>query len=104
MAKANEFIPGCVVASVLAIPTVAFSHSNGPLTNEQVPAEPVQPQQAGYHDRTSASTRYSMNYQAALARVEAQRQAFESYGGVNSSSAAGPQAHVASNKPVHFDS
>lgn len=96
MAKVKKFIPGSVVASVLAIPAVAFADNNGSHTSAQVRVELVQPRQASYHDRTSAATPYSMNFQAALARAEAQRQAFESYGGANSSSAARPATHMAS--------
>ncbi|MFP3564996.1 DUF4148 domain-containing protein [Paraburkholderia sp. SIMBA_030] len=104
MAKAKAFIPAPVVASVLCIPAVAFAYSSGPLTLEQVRAEQVQLQRTGYYDRSSADTQFSMNFQAALARVAAQRQAFESYGGATSSSTAGSPAHVASDNPVRFDS
>ncbi|MHB9841783.1 hypothetical protein Q8F57_044115 [Paraburkholderia terrae] len=102
MAKAKKFIPGSVVASVLAIPTVAFAHGNGPLAGEPVRAERVQLQQATYSDRTSARTQYSMNFQAAVARVEAQAHAFETYGGVSSSSAVRASTHVTLDKPIRF--
>jgi len=102
--KAKTFIPVPVVASVLAMPAVAFAHSNGPLPREQAHAERVQLQRAGYYDRTGADTQYPMNFQAALARVAAQQQAFATYGGVNSSSAAGRPAYVASDRPVYFRS
>lgn len=104
MAKRKRFSPIPVVASVLTLPTIACAHNNGPLTREQVCAEVIQLQRASYYDRTSVDTQYPMNFQAALARAAAQQQAFASYGGVNSSSAAGLQAAVASDKPTHLDS
>ncbi|MGF6966365.1 hypothetical protein OKW43_003393 [Paraburkholderia sp. WC7.3g] len=107
MQKSKTFIPVPVVASILSLSTPAFASSSGPQTYEQAAAQPVQRQTVqrqtvGYHDRTSAATQHAMDFQAVLARVEAQRQAFNSCGGVNSSSAPLPSDNVASGSPVDF--
>lgn len=102
MPKSKTFIPAPVVASILSFSTAAFANSNGPLTYEQALAQPVQRQTVDYRDRTSANTRYAMDFQAVLARVEAQRQAFNNYGGVTSSPAFAPPDDVVSDKPVDF--
>ncbi|MBC8725199.1 type II secretory pathway pseudopilin PulG [Paraburkholderia sp. MM5496-R1] len=85
MAKA--FIPVLALVSVLALPTVASAHNNGPLTREQVRAELVQLQQAGY-GRNHGDAHYPAHIQATLASVAAQQQAPSGYGGVKSGSAA----------------
>lgn len=104
MEKAKQFIPASVFTSVLAIPTVTLAHGNGTLVSEPVRAERVQLTRATYHDRMSASTHYSMNFHAAVARVEAQARAFESHGGVRSSSAAHTTTRAASDTPIHVHS
>ena len=102
MRKPKAFIPVPVVASILSFSTAAFANSSGPQTYEQALAQPVQHQTVGYHDRTSADTGHAMDFQAVLARVEAQRQAFNNYGGVTSSLAFAPPDHVVSDKAVDF--
>ncbi|TDN62124.1 hypothetical protein [Paraburkholderia sp. BL10I2N1] len=107
MQKSKTFLPVPVVASVLSFSTAAFANSDGPQTYEQAAAQTVQRQTVhrqtvGYHDRTSAATQHAMDFQAVLARVEAQRQAFNTYGGLNSSSASRPSDNVASDRPVDF--
>ncbi|MDH6147632.1 MULTISPECIES: hypothetical protein [Paraburkholderia] len=102
MQKSKTFLPVPVVASVLSFSTAAFANSDGPQTYEQAAAQMVQRQTVGYHDRTSAATQHAMDFQAVLARVEAQRQAFHTYGGLNSSSAPLPSDNVASGSPVDF--
>ena len=102
MPKSKAFIPVPVVASILSFSTAAFANSNGPQAYEQATAQPVQRQTVGYHERTSADTQLAMDFQAVLARVEAERQAFNNYGGVTSSSAFLPSDNVALDKPVDF--
>ncbi|MGF6919096.1 hypothetical protein [Paraburkholderia sp. 40] len=102
MPKSKTFIPVPVVASILSFSTAAFANSNGPQAYEQAASQAVQRQTVGYHERASADTQHAMDFQAVLARVEAQRQAFNNYGGVTSSSASLPSDNVASDKPVDF--
>ncbi|RKE36506.1 hypothetical protein B0G76_2699 [Paraburkholderia sp. BL23I1N1] len=102
MQKSKTFIPVPVVASILSLSTAAFASSSGSQAYEQAAAQPVQRQTVGYHDRTSANTQHAMDFQAVLARVEARRQAFNSCGGVNSSSAPLPSDNVTSGSPVDF--
>ncbi|MBC8732648.1 hypothetical protein [Paraburkholderia sp. UCT2] len=102
MPKSKSFIPVPVVASILSFSTVAFANNNGPQAYEQAAAQPVQRQTVGYHDRTSATTQHAMDFQAVLARVEVQRQAFNNYGGANSSSAPLRSDNVASGSPIDF--
>jgi hypothetical protein len=102
MPKSKALIHVPVVASILSFSTAAFANSNGPLTYEQALAQPVQRQTVGYHDRTSADTRHAMDFRAVLARVEAQRQAFNNYGGMTSSSAFARPDDVVSDKAVDF--
>jgi hypothetical protein len=102
MPKSKAFIRVPVVASILSFSTAAFANSNVPQTYEQAPAQPVHRQPVGYHDRTSADTRHAMDFQAVLARVEAQRQAFNNYGGVTSSSSFAQPDDVVSDISVDF--
>ncbi|MBC8724918.1 hypothetical protein F6X37_26065 [Paraburkholderia sp. 31.1] len=102
MPKSKTFIPVPVVASILSFSTAAFASSSGPQTYEQAAVQPVQRQTVSYHDHTGANTQHAMDFQAVLARVEAQRQAFNNYGGVTSSSAFLPSGNVASGSPVDF--
>ncbi|TCF96963.1 hypothetical protein BZM26_34460 [Paraburkholderia strydomiana] len=107
MQKSKSFLPVPVVASILSFSTAAFANSDGPQTYEQAAAQTVQRQTAegqtvDYHDRTTAATQHAMDFQAVLARVEAQRQAFNNYGGVDSSSASRPSDNVASNRSLDF--
>ncbi|TDY23082.1 hypothetical protein B0G81_3413 [Paraburkholderia sp. BL6665CI2N2] len=102
MPRSKTFIPVPVVASILSFSTAAFANNDGSQTYEQAIAQPVQRQTVGYHERTSANTQHAMDFQAVLARVEAQRQAFDNYGGVTSSSVSLPSDNVASAKRVDF--
>ncbi|CAD6537683.1 hypothetical protein LMG28727_03487 [Paraburkholderia kirstenboschensis] len=107
MQKSKTFIPVPVVASILSLSTAAFASSDGPQKYEQAAAQTVQRQTVegqtvGYHDRTSAATQHAMDFQAVFARVEAQRQAFDNYGGMDSSSASRPSDNAASNRSVDF--
>jgi hypothetical protein len=63
-----------LAASFLAAPIASFAQQSGSITREQVRAELVQLQQAGY-DANASDTTYPANLQAALARVSAQNQA-----------------------------
>lgn len=62
-----------LAVSVLAAPITSFAQQNGPITREQVRAELVQLEQAGYDANANDST-YPANLQAALARVAVQNQ------------------------------
>jgi hypothetical protein len=102
MPKSKTFIPVPVVASILYFSTAVFANSNGPKAYEQAAAQPVLHHTVSYHERTSADTQHVMDLPAALARMEAQLQAFNNYGVVTSSSALLPSDNVASDKPVDF--
>jgi len=86
MAKARKFIPGTVLASVLSVPAASFAHDTGSPMSEQVRV-PVRQQHASYLDRATAAAGYPMDFACAKARMQAQQQAFEQYGGMRSSSA-----------------
>ncbi|MBC8729591.1 DUF4148 domain-containing protein [Paraburkholderia sp. UCT2] len=96
----KTFIPVIALVSVLALPTMASASSNGPLTREQVRAELVQLQQAGY-DRNHGDAHYPTHLQGALKSVAAQ-QALSGHGGVKSGSAAsGAPTQVASDHSIY---
>jgi hypothetical protein len=63
-----------LAVSVLAAPITSFAQQSEPITREQVRAELVQLQAAGY-DANGADATYPANLQAALARVNQQNQA-----------------------------
>jgi hypothetical protein len=67
-------IQAVLAAAFLAVPIASFAQQNGPVTREQVRAELIQLQQAGYNGNASDTT-YPADLQAALARVAAQNQA-----------------------------
>ena len=102
MAKARKFIPGTVLASVLSVPAVSFAHSTGSPMSEQVRV-PVRQQGPGYLDRTTAAAGYPMDFACAKARMQAQQQAFEQYGGVRSSSAPRSSVQPVSDKGAISD-
>ncbi|MBB3258665.1 hypothetical protein F4827_003534 [Paraburkholderia bannensis] len=85
MAKARKFIPGTLLASVLSVPAASFAHDAGSPVSEQVRV-PVRQQNASYLDRATAAAGYPMDFACAKARMQAQQQAFEQYGGMRSSS------------------
>jgi|SRR6516225_2156146 hypothetical protein len=91
-----------VVLTVLAAPVISFAQSNSALTTEQVRAELVQLEQAGYRPGDGDSTNYPADIQAAEARVAAQNGG-SSYGGmVSGSSASGGPTAGDSLKPIYF--
>ncbi|MEX3950804.1 DUF4148 domain-containing protein [Paraburkholderia sp. EG287B] len=92
-----------VILSIAAAPVLSFAQSNGPVTTEQVRAELVQLEQAGYHVGDGDNASYPADIQAAEARVAAQNGG-SSYGGmVSGSSASGaPAAAITGLKPVYF--
>ncbi|SEK12152.1 DUF4148 domain-containing protein [Paraburkholderia diazotrophica] len=61
-----------IIAAVVALPAVSFAQSNQPVTRAEVRAQLVELQQAGYNP-ASDQTQYPQNIQAALARIDAQR-------------------------------
>jgi Domain of unknown function (DUF4148) len=63
-----------LVVSVLAAPITSFAQQSEPITREQVRAELVQLQAAGY-DAGGSDATYPANLQAALVRVNQQNQA-----------------------------
>jgi hypothetical protein len=76
----KSLIPAFVLASALAMPTISFAQSNGPVTRAQVRAELVQLEQAGYHVGSGHAT-YPAEIQAAEAKVAAENGAASGYGG-----------------------
>ncbi|WP_395061905.1 DUF4148 domain-containing protein [Paraburkholderia silvatlantica] len=91
-----------VILSIMAAPAVSFAQSNSAVTSEQVRAELVQLEQAGYHPGDGDNTSYPADIQAAEARVAAQNGA-SGYGGMaGSTSASGAPAAGDSMKPVYF--
>ncbi|RKU04440.1 hypothetical protein C7H84_05890 [Burkholderia sp. Nafp2/4-1b] len=102
MAKRKTFISLPVVASVLTTPAIALAHNNdrAPLPRMQVRTNVAQ-QRPCYQDRmkTCVSKQYAFDFRAALARVASQRQIFENYGGMSSSSVTG---RVASNDQLEY--
>lgn len=68
----KSFVPALVIASAVVAPTFAFAQNNGPVTREQVRAELVQLQKAGYNPAEDRVT-YPENLQAAQARVNAEQ-------------------------------
>ena len=61
-----------VLLTVMAAPVVSIAQSNTALTPEQVRAELVQLEQAGYRPGDGDNTNYPADVQAAEARVSAQ--------------------------------
>jgi hypothetical protein len=84
----KSFIPAIVFAAALAAPAVSFAQSNDPVTRAQVQADLVQLEQA--NGRPSMNTgndpHYPADIQADEARVAAQNDATNGYGGVASGS------------------
>ncbi|NPT58816.1 DUF4148 domain-containing protein [Paraburkholderia elongata] len=93
----KSLIHAVLVAAVFAAPAVSFAQqSDAPLTTrEQVRAELIQLESAGYHVGDGDNASYPTAIQAAEARVAAQNGATSGYGGVVSgSSASGAPAAV----------
>ncbi|MGF6634766.1 DUF4148 domain-containing protein [Paraburkholderia sp. MM6662-R1] len=97
---AKTFIPVIALVSVLALPTMAFANTNGPLTREQVRAELVQLHEAGYN-RNHSDAQYPTHLQGALKSVAAQQQVISGYGGVVKSGASGAPTQVASDHSIY---
>ncbi|MPW22747.1 DUF4148 domain-containing protein [Paraburkholderia sp. CNPSo 3157] len=83
------------IAAVIALPAVSFAQSNQPVTRAEVRAQLVELQKAGYNP-ASDQTQYPQNIQAALARIDAQRNAVaNSYGApADTASASGSPANA----------
>ncbi|MFT0170649.1 DUF4148 domain-containing protein [Paraburkholderia mimosarum] len=91
-----------VVLTVIAAPVTSFAQADSAVTREQVRAELVQLEQAGYRIGDGDNANYPADIQAAEARVTAQNGG-SSYGGmVSGSSASGAPAPVTGLQPVYF--
>jgi len=91
-----------VILTVMAAPVVSFAQSNTAVTPEQVRAELIQLEQAGYRPGDGDNTNYPADIQAAEARVAAQNGA-TGYGGmVGGASASGAPSAGDSMKPIYF--
>ncbi|NPT53731.1 DUF4148 domain-containing protein [Paraburkholderia elongata] len=81
----KSLVQTIVVAAALTAPVVSFAQSNSHITRDQVRAELIQLEQAGY--RVGVGDAYYPDaIQAAEARVSAQNSAATGYGGVSSGS------------------
>lgn len=69
----KSLINAAVVVASLAVSATVFAQSNSGITREQVRAELIQLEQAGYHVGDGDQTRYPEAIQAAEARVAAQQ-------------------------------
>jgi hypothetical protein len=87
----KSLIKGVVIVASLAASATVFAQSNTRITREQVRAELVQLEQAGYHVGDGDQAHYPAAIQAAEARVAAQQNnGASAYGGsVAGSSASG---------------
>ncbi|WP_322032732.1 DUF4148 domain-containing protein [Paraburkholderia sp. J76] len=91
-----------VILIIACAPALAFGQSNVTVTPEQVRAELVQLEQAGYRPGDGDNTRYPADIQAAEARAAAQNGS-ASYGGMTGgASASGAPAGGDSMKPIYF--
>lgn len=91
-----------VILTIMSAPVVSFAQSNAAVTPEQVRAELVQLEQAGYRPGDGDNTSYPADIQAAEARVAAQNGG-SSYGGmVGGASASGAPTTGDSMKPIYF--
>ncbi|SAK46556.1 membrane protein [Caballeronia calidae] len=78
----NKLIGIAAVALAFAAPVASFAQSNQPLTREQVRAEIVQLEKAGYNPGMVSDSKYPADIQAAEARIAAQNGTAQSaYGG-----------------------
>lgn len=98
----KSLVQTVVVLTVVAAPVISFAQANSAVTREQVRADLVQLEQAGYHVGDGDNTNYPADIQAAEARIAAQNGG-SSYGGVVSgTSASGAPAPVTGLQPVYF--
>jgi hypothetical protein len=77
----TSLIKAVVVVASLAASATVFAQSNTRITREQVRAELVQLQQAGYHVGDGDQAHYPEAIQAAEARIAAQNNNASAYGG-----------------------
>jgi Tfp pilus assembly protein PilE len=77
----KSLIKTVVIVASLAASATVFAQSNSRTTREQVRAELVQLQQAGYHVGDGDQARYPEAIQAAEARVAARNSETSGYGG-----------------------
>jgi hypothetical protein len=89
----KSIIPAIALASVLAMPAISSAQSNGPVTREQVRAELVQLENAGYRVGSGHAS-YPDEIQAAEAKVAAEKGAADGYGGTAGGSSAAGRAAV----------
>jgi hypothetical protein len=89
----KSIIPAIALASVLAMPAISSAQSNGPVTREQVRAELVQLENAGYRVGSGHAS-YPDEIQAAEAKVAAEKGAADGYGGAAGGSSAAGRAAV----------
>jgi len=89
------FAPAMLIASALAIPTLAFAQDTQGLTRAEVRAQLIQAEQAGYKPSTN-DIHYPADIQAAEARIAATNGGDEtSYGpSTEGTSASGLHAHT----------
>ena len=96
----------CLVlaSAALASPVVSFAQSTAPVTREQVRAELLRLEQAGYHPGDGDHTTYPAQIQAAEAKIAAednQQAANNAVGGttMDSTSASGNAMHLPKPSP-----
>lgn len=98
----KSLVQTVVILTVVAAPALSFAQANSAVTSEQVRADLVQLEQAGYHIGDGDNANYPADIQAAEARVAAQNGG-SSYGGVVSgTSASGAPAPVTGLRSVYF--
>lgn len=94
------FVGLALAAATLGAPVLSFAQSNAPLTREEVRADLVRVEQAGYNPARGNDVDYPADIQAAEAKIAAtndQPLTTQAFGGVaqNSTSASGARAHTA---------
>ncbi|CAE6722782.1 DUF4148 domain-containing protein [Paraburkholderia haematera] len=77
----KSLIKAVVIVASLAASAAVFAQSNSRITREQVRAELVQLQQAGYRVGDGDEAHYPDAIQAAQARIAAQNSSMSGYGG-----------------------
>lgn len=90
----KSLIQAVVVAAALSASTVSFAQSASAVTREQVRAEIVQLDKAGYHVGDGDNAHYPDAIQAAQARIAAQNGAASGYGGASGSAQSGSAARA----------
>jgi hypothetical protein len=85
-----------LASSALASPVISVAQSNGPVTRDQVRADLIRLEEAGYRVGDGDNTTYPAKIQAAEAKIAAQDgQANSAVGGTpNGTSAAGVAVHL----------